>query len=93
MIDTSMCKDHSDIPEKDRVLREHAPSNPAAVEARYQQAIQERRKLKRQAGDAKTIRQTHMFPPDLYHGKVRQTGDREYWKDPKNLRKHKDCEI
>lgn len=36
---------------------------------------------------------TNSIPADLYHGKIRETGDRHYWDSPKNRKRHKSTEI
>ena len=92
-LDTSLCKDHNHIPEKDRVYRHVAPQSAAKEEAKFQADIQRKRRMAREASGKSSIKQTMSVPADLFHGKIRQTGDRNYWNDPKNLRKHKDCEI
>lgn len=33
------------------------------------------------------------IPVELYYGKIRQTGDRYYWQDPANVRKHKNWTV
>lgn len=86
-IDTSMCRDHDHIPEGKRVKRASSPRSAQAEEARFQRHIQERRRELKD-GNRGSFRHTHSVPADLYHGKIRETGDKEYWKDPRNLKKH-----
>ena len=93
MIDTSNCKDSDDIPEQHRVQRSQAPSSPEMEEARFNRHITERRKQLADGGNRGSIRHSHSVPADLFHGKIRQTGDRNYWADPKNLNKHKSCKV
>lgn len=96
-IDTSKCKDASEIPHQKRVFRSgvvtgESSVNPEKAERRFQQHIQKRRS--ELAGQQNgSIRQTHSVPSDLYHGKIRETGDKEYWKDPSNLARHKNCKV
>ena len=95
-IDTSLCRDHNYIPHDKRVQRTADPISKKAAtraEQQFEKHVNERRKLIRDAGDGAAIRQTHAIPADLYHGKIRETGDKSYWKDSKNLRKHRDCEV
>lgn len=88
-----MCRDHDDIPEGKRVKRASSPRSAQAEEARFQRHIEERRKQLADGGNRGSIRHTHSVPADLYHGKIRETGDRNYWKDPKNLKKHKSTRV
>lgn len=92
-IDTSGCRDHDHIPEQHRVQRASRPRSAAAEEARFQRHIEDRRALARAGGNNGVIRQTHSVPADLYHGKIRETGDKDYWSDPKNLNRHRSTRI
>ena len=92
-IDTSGCKDHDHIPESKRVARSSGPADAAREEARFNSHINERRKLYSQHGQGGSFRHTHSIPADLYHGKIRETGDRSYWQDPKNLNRHKSTKV
>ena len=92
-IDTSGCRDHDHIPEQHRVQRSSRPRSATAEEARFQRHINERRALARAGGNNVVIRQTHSVPADLYHGKIRETGDRDYWNDPKNLNRHRSTRV
>jgi hypothetical protein len=89
--------DVDDIPVGSRVTENTAfgdtPAQAARKERRYQQAIQQRRKQVRDGGHSKLGRMTHQVPTELYHGKIKQTGDKDYWKDPANLNKHRSCEV
>lgn len=61
-------------------------------EKAYNSYIHERRKIFRnnkQVGG----RMTHQVPVELYHAKIKQTGDKNYWKDPANLNRHKNCKV
>lgn len=72
-----------------------APTDSRAKrkEAAFQRQLQQRRRDVREAGQSGSFKQTHQVPADLYHGKVRETGDKDYWKDPKNLNRHKSCKV
>jgi len=95
-IDTSGCRDHDHIPETHRVAsnggfgigRSAAERRTAA----YQRHIQQRRGELRD-GNRGSIRQTHSVPTDLYWGKIRQTGDKDYWRDPQNVKKHNSTKV
>jgi len=93
-IDTSGCKDHDEIPPEKRVLDLHDRRPEHIKEAAFQRHIDERRKVVAEAGqNPNGMRQTHSVPADLFHGKIRETGDKKYWDDPKNLKKHKSTEV
>ena len=90
--------DADEIPVGSRVTENTAFGDTKAQgvrkEARYQKAIQQRRRQLVENGDRKsTFRHTHSVPVELYHGKIKQTGDKDYWKDPKNLNRHKSSEV
>lgn len=91
-IDASACRDHDDIPEQARVQRSNAPSSPEREERRFAEHIKQRR-AELKDGNKGSFRHTHSVPADLYHGKKRETGDPNYWKDPKNLARHKSCRV
>lgn len=97
MLDTSSCRDHDFVPHEKRV----ASNDGFGVGKRgaqrrvdkFQRHIQERRKKLADGGNRGSIKHTHSVPADLYHGKIRETGDRFYWHDPSNLKKHKSCKV
>ena len=91
-IDTSGCRDHNDIPESKRVKRSSSPRDPGKEEVRFHRHIQERRSALR-GSQRGSFRQTHSVPADLYWGKIRQTGDQNYWQDPKNLNRHRETRV
>lgn len=93
MIDTSACRDHDDIPHEKRVARSTTPRSAAREEARFQQHIQGRRKALADGGNRGSIRHTHSVPADLFHGKIKETGDKNYWQDPANLKRHKSTKV
>ncbi len=61
-------------------------------ERAYQGFIDERRRLFREE-DQVGGKMTHQVPVELYHAKIRQTGDKHYWSDPDNLNRHKSCKV
>jgi len=94
MLDTSGCRDHSYIPESKRVASAFDRGSPEKIEARFHQHVQNRRTEIRDAGGQRgSIKQTHAVPAHLFHGKIRETGDKRYWDDPKNIAKHSDCKV
>ena len=93
-IDTSGCKDPDFIKPEDRVFDATDRRSEYVKEGAFQKHIAERRSLVRQAGhNPKAMRMTHSVPADLFHGKIRATGDKEYWNDPANLKKHTSCKV
>ena len=94
MIDTSACRDHSDIPHQHRVVSKFDKGSPEAQERKFQKHIKDRRSLIKDAGgQRKDLKQTHSVPTHLYHGKIKETGDKNYWNDPKNLSNHSNCKV
>lgn len=94
MIDTSACRDHSHIPEDKRVVSQFDKGSADQQERQFEKHIRDRRKLIKDAGGQRPdLKQTHSVPTHLYHGKIRETGDKQYWNDPKNLAKHTDCKV
>jgi hypothetical protein len=95
MLDTSACRDHSEI-RADKRARSAWDGNqsPDAVESKFKQHVQHRRREIREAGGQQgSLKQTHAVPAHLYHGKIKETGDQNYWSDPKNLSRHNDCKV
>lgn len=92
-IDTSGCRDHSFIPEKDRVFDPHRTVSAEKAERQFHERIQQKRKENRDGGNRGLFRQSHSIPADLHHGKIKETGDKHYWEDPKNMSRHTDCEV
>jgi len=93
-IDTSGCKDHDFIPHQKRVASGYDRGSEQGMEAGFQRDIQARRKEIRDAGgQTGSFRQTHKVPTHLFHGKIKETGDKNYWNDPKNLAKHNSCKV
>ncbi len=93
-IDTSACRDHDEVPEQHRIApQDGVKISPSKREALYQREIQQKRAQLRDGGNRGDLKQTHSIPAELYHGKIKETGDRNYWKDKKNLKRHKSTEV
>lgn len=94
MLDTSRCKDANEVAPRARV-RSHFDGHKSAerVEHEFKQHIDGRRKELKEGGNRGSIRQTHSVPAHLYHGKIKETGDQNYWQDPANLNRHTDCKV
>lgn len=95
MIDTSGCRDHSEVKASARVRSAwDGGKSPERVEAEFSNQIQRRRAEIRDAGGQRgSLKQTHSVPAHLYHGKIKESGDKNYWNDPKNLAKHRECKV
>lgn len=95
MIDTSACRDHSEV-RADKRVRSAWDGGKSAdrVEHEFKKQIEQRRSQIRDAGGQRgSIKQTHSVPAHLYHGKIKETGDKNYWSDPKNLNRHTECKV
>tara|TARA_R110000803_G_scaffold48198_8_gene100096 strand:- start:1480 stop:1854 length:375 start_codon:yes stop_codon:yes gene_type:complete len=97
MIDTSSCRDHDFIPEEKRVASNDGMGvGKRGAEKRvrgFKKHIDERRKALADGGNKGNIRHTNSVPADLFHGKIRETGDKNYWNDPSNMAKHKSTKV
>lgn len=95
-IDTSGCQDHSFIPEQSRVVesdRDYNQTRGIRKEKQFDAAIKRRRADLADGGNRGSFRHTHSFPAEFYHGKIRETGDPDYFKDPKNLARHQNMRV
>ncbi len=86
------------VPERFRVSNvPHGMGRASAKkrEERYAADIDMKRKKAKEArsGRKSSMQLTHSIPPELYQGKIRQTGDKDYWRDASNRNKHKSCKI
>lgn len=90
-IDTSGCKDHNFVPESSRVVDtdyNYDKRRGVAKEVAFDRAIKKRRAQLADGGNKGGFKHTHSVPAELYHSKIKETGDKEYWKDPKNMKRH-----
>jgi hypothetical protein len=96
-IDTSGCKDHDHIEEGSRVHyggeRNISSGQAAGIEARHARHNEKTRRELADGGNRGLIRKTMQIPATLFHGKIKETGDRQYWDDPKNRNRHKSCKV
>lgn len=96
VIDTSGCKDHDEVPGRARVTQSPmgvSTARATKIEAAYAEDIANKRKANNHSGKRGSIVMTHSIPTELYHGKIKQTGDRDYWRNEKNLNRHKSCKV
>lgn len=96
MIDTSGCRDPDEVAPEHRMAvsqeRNLSSNQAAAIESAHGKKIrQTRSELK--DGNKGSRRMTHQIPAALHAAKVKETGDRNYWDDPKNLNRHKSCKV
>lgn len=92
----SACKDHDDIPMESRVTsgaHDRGDAGAARKEAGYHKHIKDRRSALADGGNRGSLRHTNSVPAELYHGKIRETGDKQYWSDPKNLARHASTKV
>lgn len=84
------CDDPDEIPEEFQYRHPGRTGSGSAEErreARYTERLRER------ARTTEDGRLGHSIPMELYYGKIRQTGDKRYWQDPKNVRRHKEWRV
>jgi len=92
--DTSGAKDHNNIPNQKQVASRFDRGTPEKIERQFKTHIEQRRQEIVDAGGQRgSFKQTHAVPAHLYHGKIKETGDANYWKDPKNLNRHNECKV
>lgn len=82
--------DPDEIPQQSRVTEDtlHGTSVSKAIKkerayAKHVAAVREAQKGRKGGKLVASI------PTEVFHGKIRQTGDKRYWDDPANLAKHK----
>ncbi len=96
-IDTSGCQDVDDIPHADQVAyggeRNISSGQAAKIEAKHQAHNEKTRRQLADGGNRGSVRLKRQIPAALYHGKIKQTGDKNYWDDSKNRRRHKSTEV
>lgn len=96
-IDTSACKDVDDVAPENRIAvsqeRNLSSSQAAAIERGHQQKIAQTRRDLADGGNKGNRRMTHQIPAALHAAKIKETGDRNYWDNPKNRNRHKSCKV
>jgi hypothetical protein len=93
-INTYGCRDHDDVPAAKRTAPNLgmgiSPKEARRRERAYARDVQRKREVAEAAGGNRgQTRMSHSIPTELFHGKIRETGDKSYWKDPKNRERHK----
>ncbi len=96
-IDVSGCQDVDEIPHGSQVAYGGAGNitsgQAAAIEAKHARHNEQTRRDLADGGNRGTIRKTMQIPAALHAGKIKQTGDKHYWDDPKNRNRHKSCKV
>lgn len=98
-VNTNGCKDHNVIPADKRAspLTGGKMSFSKAQADRREELFRKDIALKKEAvsrgGNRGSIRMKKSVPADLYHGKIKQTGDKDYWNDKKNLNRHREFDL
>ena len=91
--DTAACRDHNFIKREKRVFRQGTQAAAGRTEAAYAKHVKDRRAAIADGGNKGKIKQTMAIPADLYHGKIRETKDKNYWSDQKNVSRHSDFKV
>lgn len=89
-------RDPDHIPKQYRVSDRVKPESAAEgkrIEKAYQAKMERTRRDVAEASGGTPLAKTHEIPAHLYHGKIKQTGDKNYWLDPKNRNKHKSTRV
>lgn len=80
----------------DNFAKPATPAQAEKMEQAFQKDLERKRTMVAERGRASKkpkIRMTHSVPAHLYWGKMRETGDRNYWSDKNNLEQHTDCKV
>jgi hypothetical protein len=107
IIDSGQCpgihirgSSQSEIPKDKRVvdnfLTPKTPNQAERLERAYHKDLERKRAMVSERGKRSKkpgIRMTHSVPAELYHGKIRETGDKDYWSDKRNLEQHTDTKV
>jgi len=93
-ISTVGTRDHNKIPEDKRVQGAKTRSAAAAKERAYGEHLHNRRQQLASDGNKRSsFRHKMSVPAEIVHGKIKETGDKSYWDDPKNVARHKEWEV
>lgn len=95
-INTQGCKDHNTVKADKRVPPGGMAFTKKQADRRedlFRKDIALKKEAVARGGNKGTIRMKKSVPADLYHGKIKETGDREYWNDKKNLERHRDFDL
>ncbi|MGB0890692.1 MAG: hypothetical protein ACPGWS_10450, partial [Solirubrobacterales bacterium] len=73
--------------------RDLSSSQAASIEKAHSDKIAQTRRDLADGGNRGSQRMTHQIPAALHAAKIKETGDRSYWDDPKNRNRHKSCKV
>jgi|SRR5690349_4042219 len=93
---TQGCKDHNKVKAEKRVAPGPLRFTPKQAEHReemFRRDIALKKEAVARGGNRGSIRMKKSVPADLYHGKIKESGDKDYWNDKKNLERHKDFDL
>jgi hypothetical protein len=93
-VSTVGTRDHNKIPENERVQGAKSRKAAAAKERAYGEHVHSRRaQLAADGNKRSSFRHKMSVPAEIVHGKIKETGDKTYWDDPKNVARHKEWEV
>jgi hypothetical protein len=95
-VNTNGCKDHNKVKAEKRVAPGGMVFTPAQAERReelFRKDIALKKEAVARGGNKGLIKMKKSVPADLYHGKIKESGDKDYWNDKKNLNRHKDFDL
>ena len=96
-IDTSGCRDPDEVPAKFRTSvseeRNLTSGQIAKLEAMHGKKVAQTRRNLADGGNKGSLRMTMQIPAALHAAKIKETGDKAYWEDPKNRNRHKSCKV
>ncbi len=93
-VNTYGCRDHNEVPETKRTVSNLGQGmtkrRARAIERKYAEDVQRKRDVAEAAGGNRgATRMSHSIPTELYWGKIRETKDKSYWRDKRNVARHK----
>lgn len=90
-VNTQGCKDHNQVKHGSRVPPGGMSFTKKQAERR-EELFRKDMAIKKEAvdrgGNKGRFKMKKSVPADLFHGKIKETGDRDYWNDKKNLNRH-----
>lgn len=94
----SLSVDPDNVPVKYRVASNDGFGIGEKAARKREKAYEDAQNVKRAMARDRSLsrgqmQQTHSIPPELYHGKIRETGDKNYWDDKKNRDRHSSTRI
>ncbi len=84
-------KDGTVVPVGKAGLRGHL--KPAAARRREKKYHERIKAIRNNGQCGQDVRMTHSVPVELYHGKIRESGDPNFWKNKRNLEQATSCKV